>query len=275
MGEKFYKTFPHPNKQMKHRYKILSISVIAIILFQGWVTRLVIRHETQKLEDFIIQHLTGTETTPNSNSLTAISKTHDTHITTAETDAGIQLSKLASLLIKEEGSRNAPYTDTTGAPTIGVGRNLRGNGISITELQTINRNIPHAVLLSETHIQNGRIHIQTLAVAQRVFPKPLTHKDIELLLVHDLNRTITEAKSVFGQQGWNNISENRKLAILDMLFNLGLTHFREFHKFINDIKESNYNAAANELLLSQAARENILRYHRISLVIQTNQWRTE
>jgi lysozyme len=41
--------------------------------------------------------------------------------------------KLKNLLVQHESYRQFPYTDTTGHLTIGIGRNLSSNGISITE----------------------------------------------------------------------------------------------------------------------------------------------
>jgi lysozyme len=44
---------------------------------------------------------------------------------------------LKDLLIKHEGVRLKPYTDTTGKLTIGVGRNLDGKGISYAEAMAL------------------------------------------------------------------------------------------------------------------------------------------
>ena len=183
--------------------------------------------------------------------------------------AGLQISTLATRIIQDEGKRATPYLDTTGAVTIGVGRNLTGNGISVAELHAILATPNYKHLLQHTRIQNRRIYIQTLLVAEKIFEAPLTEHDIQLLLVHDLSRTVTEAKSVFGQH-WERISASRQLAILDVMFNLGLPRFKTFHKFIEAVKKGEWKTAASEILLSQASRKNPLRYHRIATIIQTN-----
>lgn len=63
-------------------------------------------------------------------------------------------TKLKAQLIRHEGLRLMPYTDTVGKLTIGVGRNLTDNGISKEEaldlldhdiaehIETLRRNIP-------------------------------------------------------------------------------------------------------------------------------------
>ena len=186
-----------------------------------------------------------------------------------ESGAGMKLSRISRLIIRDESKRNRPYLDPNGNPTIGVGRNLRGNGISVAELQAIVNDIDYDVVLKETHIQNGRVHIKSLDLANRIFPKPLTEHDIGLLLTDDLNTTRKDAVAVFGQSVWNGIDGVRKEAILDVVFNLGLPHFQTFVNFIGAVKAGNWDKAAAELLLSDAARENIVRYHRDATVIQT------
>ena len=64
-------------------------------------------------------------------------KTHDAIIKQIEDDAGMFLSRVAQLIIKEEGVRSRPYLDSGGQVTIGIGRNLTGNGVSVAELQAI------------------------------------------------------------------------------------------------------------------------------------------
>jgi|ERR1035437_14241 lysozyme len=45
----------------------------------------------------------------------------------------VNITEITDLLIKHEDLRTLPYTDTTGHLTIGVGRNLTDDGISIDE----------------------------------------------------------------------------------------------------------------------------------------------
>ena len=140
----------------------------------------------------------------------------------------MRLSRIAELIIRDEGKRKRPYADTGGAPSIGVGRNLRDNGISVAELQAIVNDIDYDVVLKETHVQNGRVRIGSLDLANRIFPNPLTEHDIGLLLTDDLNNVRREAVSVFGQSVWGLIDGVRKESIIDILFNLGCYISRNF-----------------------------------------------
>ena len=107
-------------------------------------------------------------------------------------------------------------------------------------------------------------------MANKVFVKPLTEHDVHLLLMDDLKSASHDAVSVFGTSVWNQVSDARKEAIIDTLFNLGLPRFKTFEQFIGAVKRGDWDAAANELLLSNAAHTNPDRYFRNSRVMRTN-----
>ena len=106
-----------------------------------------------------------------------------------------------------------------------------------------------------------------IAVARKVLPNSLTEDDIHLLLTNDLKNVVKEATGIFNN--WDTIDEPRREVILDLLFNLGLTHFRKFKKFIAAVQVSDWKVAARELLLSVAAHQNPTRYIRNIRVLET------
>lgn len=194
---------------------------------------------------------------------------HASSVQQIETVAGMPLSRIARLIIREEGNKQRPYLDTTGAPTIGIGRNLKGNGLSVAELKAIQGEIDYELVLKETTVENGRVQIATLALAKKIFVKPLTEDDVHLLLVDDLKNVQDSVVSIFGKQLWGEIKDARKEALLDVMYNLGEPHFRKFEKLISAVKRKDWKTAASELLLSDAARKNIIRYHRNATVLRT------
>ena len=253
---------------------IIAIILVLLMLVGGfawlWQTN---RQELQELKQIQATLVIQSKPTVDPNPPTPPAEPRNPHtqaIATIETSASMPLSRIAKLIIRDEGDRTRPYLDPSGVPTIGVGRNLRGNGISVTELQAIVTEIDYGVVLRETHVQGGRVRIGSLKLANRIFTKPLTEHDIQLLLTDDLNNVRKEAVGVFGQAVWQSTSELRKEAILDVMFNLGLTRFKGFVNFIGAVKAGNWDKAASELLLSEAARENIVRYHRNAVVIQND-----
>ena len=193
---------------------------------------------------------------------------HAQLINKIETESETRLSKIVHLIIRDEGIRETAYADSRGNITIGAGRSLQTNGISITELHAIVPSPEYRKILLHTKVANGRIYIDSLKLADEIFPNPLTKHDIALLLTDDLKNTTQEAQTVF--PNWNSISEPRREAILDVLYNTGLPHFKTFSKFINEIKSQNWEAAANELLTSKYAHTHILRASRNAAVLRTD-----
>lgn len=179
-------------------------------------------------------------------------------------------SKVALRIMKDEGVRTSVYDDGKGNWTIGVGRNLSGNGISIAELKAIVGELDYDLLLRETHIENGRVRIKSLALAKRIFVKPLTEDDIHLLLLDDLKTTENDAVSVFGRELWGQIGVPRQEALIDTIFVLGLPHFEQFVNLISAVKAGNWNDAATELLKSEAADDAPGRFFRNYYLLKNN-----
>jgi len=111
------------------------------------------------------------------------------------------MSDLEEMVRRHEGCRLLPYVDTVGKMTIGVGRNLTDNGISIGE-------------------------------ANFMFANDLLHAEMDV-------------KRVF--VGWEDFSENRYNALVDMMFNLGIANFRKFTKMIAAINREEWLVAAVEM----------------------------
>lgn len=193
---------------------------------------------------------------------------HRDHIDRLEKLAGTPLERVANIIIAHEGVREKPYLDTSGKVTIGIGRSLTTNGISTEELHAIVSEIDYKHILSNTTVQRGRILINSLEDANRIFKEPLTKEDIQLLLADDLKVVTAEAKSVFGEM-WASIDTPRQEVIIDVLYNLGLPHFKEFKHFIESVKTKNWQKAASDLLMSEAARQNVNRYIHNAAVLQS------
>ena len=196
---------------------------------------------------------------------------HSKSINEIESGAGMPLSRIAQLIIAEEGVRDQPYKDTRGIVTIGVGRSLQTNGITVSELFAIVDKPDLRYIIENTQVRNGRILIDSIDVANQIFSQPLDEHDLDLLLIDDLKNVMMEAIQVFGDECWHQIDVVRQEAILDILFNLGLPTFKKFVNFIDAVKVQDWNKASTELLLSQAAQQNYNRYRHISHVIDTGE----
>ncbi len=120
------------------------------------------------------------------------------------------MKELAKKLIKlHEGLKLKPYECPTGYITIGYGRNIQQNGISLAEA--------------------------------------------EMLLDNDIERVVKELEkwlSVF-----NELSENRKAALIDMSYNLGFNKLFQFRNFLTALQKKDFNEAAKEMLDSKWAAQ--------------------
>lgn len=193
---------------------------------------------------------------------------HTDKILLHEQQAGVPLSRIARLIIASEGVRSEPYLDSGGVVTIGIGRSLQTNGITSVELRAIVPDLDYDLLIDMASIHQGRVKIGSIELAKRIFTKPLTEHDMHLLLAADLKSVKMDAVRVFGSD-WHKIDTVRQEAILDIIYNLGLPHFKGFVNFIDAVKVGAWKKAASELLLSEAARQNYSRYNHVSLVIDT------
>ena len=117
------------------------------------------------------------------------------------------LDYLEKQLIRHEGMRTKPYTDTVGKLTIGVGRNLTDIGLSEEEAM--------------------------------------------VLLKNDINKVSNDLTDHLGW--WNNLDEPRRIVLMNMCFNLGITRLLGFRKFLLNLQEGEY-----EKIISVEKAEKIL-----------------
>lgn len=84
--------------------------------------------------------------------------------------------------------------------------------------------------------------VLTIGFGRNIQENGISKEEAELLLRNDLNRVWQEALTLFPEmESW---TPNRRLAIIDMMFNLGLTKFRKFVNTIKYIKSGNWDLAA-------------------------------
>ena len=117
--------------------------------------------------------------------------------------------ELEDLLVKHERLVLKPYRCTAGKLTIGVGRTLDDNGITVPEAK--------------------------------------------MLLRHDLTRTRFALEKVL--PGFLALSKPRRMALIDMCFNLGLPRFLQFKQMLAAVVAGDFNRAAKEMLSSAWATQ--------------------
>lgn len=120
--------------------------------------------------------------------------------------------ELKSMLKKHEGLRHRPYKCSAGANTIGVGHNYEAHPLPPDIADFLKYNLW------------------------------ITDSMIDRLLDEDIERAIKDCKTLFPD--WDNFTDRRQQALVDFLFNLGLTRASKFRNTIAAINAGRWEDAA-------------------------------
>jgi lysozyme len=141
--------------------------------------------------------------------------------TLAEYGEMITLRLAAALIMRHEGFRPQAYRDTRGFLTIGYGTNLDAIGAP--------RQCKAAGLNYDSLRNGGEI----------------TEDEASVLMGNAVQYAIDCAGVAV--RGFNAMPDNVQLAIVDMVYNMGLSKFGEFHKLIAALESGNWADAAQEM----------------------------
>jgi len=112
------------------------------------------------------------------------------------------------LLEIEEGYRAKPYLDSLGFPTVGIGKRIGPKGADLSNYQfTVSKSIAYAWLEEEVEVVESQ-----------------------------LNKLIW----------FNNLNDDRKMVLLSMGYQLGVTGLLKFKRMIAAIEHNNWSSAARE-----------------------------
>jgi lysozyme len=152
---------------------------------------------------------------------------------------------LRAMLRWHEGVRTDLYKCTAGKCTIGVGHNLDAKG-SKEEIAYYAKN--------------------SASSAQ-----------IEKWLTEDIRTAQADLDKCFGKESWyRELSANRKCALLDLCFNMGIgkkgeSGLLDFQKMLGCLENGNYAEASKRLLMSRYAEQVGARAHRVATIIATDE----
>ena len=82
----------------------------------------------------------------------------------------------------------------------------------------------------------------------------------EYILIEDIEEAKRNLYAVFTKDFFDDLCDKRKIALIDMMFNLGLSKFLTFKKFIQAVKTENWNRASVEMIHSKAYTQAKRRY---------------
>jgi len=84
----------------------------------------------------------------------------------------------------------------------------------------------------------------TIAYGRNLDDVGIFEHEAEFLLKEDIKHAIAVLRKIF--HNFNDFSENRQNALIDMMFNLGASRFLLFRKMIVAIKKNDWEEAVNE-----------------------------
>jgi lysozyme len=70
---------------------------------------------------------------------------------------------------------------------------------------------------------------------------------------------------------YSELNEARQSALISICFNLGINGLLEFHQTLDALKNNNWQLAHNNVLLSEAAQQDKLRYQEIATIFLTGE----
>lgn len=152
---------------------------------------------------------------------------------------------LYDMLRFDEGLKLELYKDTEGYWTIGVGS-------LITKLQS---------------------KVEAINVLDRIFSRStngkITSQESEILFNKGIQNALRGIQSSTLSETYNMMDEPRRMALVNMVFQLGVAGVLGFRKMINHLNAGNYRAASLEALNSKWARQTPNRARRVTAVMST------
>lgn len=126
------------------------------------------------------------------------------------------------LISQHEGVESSVYVDTMGHPTVGVGFNLDRQGAAEALA---------AVGADYQLVRNGS--------------QSLTKEQMDALLKTDIEGAVSNAQGAVSN--FDSLSPARQFVVVDMIFNLGLGGFQQFHQTIAAIEAGDFEKAGSDM----------------------------
>lgn len=125
----------------------------------------------------------------------------------------------------------------------------------------------------KTHAYRCSENFVTVAVGRNIDENGglgLSVDEIDFLLANDIRRCRAELLENF--DWFEGLDSIRQDALIDFNFNVGLTTFMKFKKFIAAMKKGNWDAAATELLSSKYATQVGARADELAAMIKSGEY---
>lgn len=167
----------------------------------------------------------------------------------------IYMSMCVNNLMAHEGFKNTMYKDQDGNVTVGIGHLLANADMAaelpFTKTEPTKKTGGFASFNKFTEVLAAKDDIKSLFNDYKTNPNatpPELHLSNDAVIgqcVKDVLTTETGLRSLYS--GYDNFSNSRKVALVDMGFNLGIPKLKsKFPKFNDAVNRGDWNEAANE-----------------------------
>lgn len=106
----------------------------------------------------------------------------------------------------------------------------------------------------------------TIGIGRNLDDTGISKEESDFLFKNDIDRVENEVKSLF--RDFDAMTDARQRALINMMFNLGMSRFLGFKKMIFAIKSGDWNEAASQALDSKWARQVGERSERIANMLR-------
>ena len=100
----------------------------------------------------------------------------------------------------------------------------------------------------------------TIGYGHNLEDNGLSQSVCEYILIEDIEEAKRNLRTIFGNEFFESLKDSKKIALIDMMFNLGLSRFLTFKKFILAVKQRNFDRASVEMIHSKAYTQAKRRY---------------
>ena len=104
----------------------------------------------------------------------------------------------------------------------------------------------------------------TIGYGHNIEDNGLSKSACEYILLEDMKEAERNLYAIFTKVFFETLNDNQKIALIDIMFNLGLSKFLTFKKFIAAVKNKDWPKASAELIDSKAYTQNKRRYKKLS-----------
>lgn len=104
----------------------------------------------------------------------------------------------------------------------------------------------------------------TIGYGHNLQDNGLSKSACEYILYDDIDEAKRNLRTIFGNEFFENLKDSKKIALIDMMFNLGMVKFLTFKRFIFAVETQNWENASYEIIHSRAYEQNKKRYKKLS-----------